>query len=235
MRLSIDTAVFEKHPALIVAVIVATGMDNEGSSPAIAELLRKEEASVRTKLQPETFRDHPHIAALCAIHRSFGNNPNRYAPSVQALVKRVLKGDALPSINPLVDLYNLVSLRHTVCAGAEDLNACSGDIRLAFAEGTEQFRTIGAEADDPPEPGELVYKDDAGILCRKLNWRENDRTKITPQTKNAVIVFEGLPPMTEAGVRMAADEMAALAREFCVAQTRVEILTAGHPECLLLP
>jgi len=231
MEFSVDHDVFEKHPDLAIGVIIATEIENTKASSEITGLLREAEAHIRNSLDAENFKEHPNIASLQEVHRSFGSNPNKYPPSAQALVKRVLKGGELPSINPIVDLYNIISLRYIVCAGAEDLDVCEGNIRLAYAEGTESFLPLGEEEEDPPSEGELVYKDAIGVICRKLNWREGDRTKITDGTKNAVLVIEGFMPFSRDELEQATQELSGLVQKYCQAQTRVEILTKDNPSC----
>ena len=231
MNFSVSPAVFEQHPDLTIGVIVTTEIDNTNPSAEIEDLLRQAEEHVRSSIEIETFKEHPNIAALQEVHRSFGSNPNKFPPSAQALVKRVLKGRQLPSISPLVDLYNVISLRHIVCAGAEDMDACSGDVQLTFADGDEAFFLLGEEEEAPPDEGELVYKDDVGVICRKLNWREGDRSKITDDSKNAVVVVEGFPPFTREELEQAMQELSDLIQKYCGAQTRVEMLDAGSPSC----
>ncbi len=241
MDFSVDPDVFEKHPDLAIGVIIATEIDNTKESSEIADSLHLAEEHVRNTLDIENFKENPNIASLQEVHRSFGSNPNKYPPSAQALVKRVLKGGELPSINPIVDLYNIISLRYIVCAGAEDLDVCEGNIRLAYAEGSESFLPLGLpavasakageEEEDPPSEGELVYKDDVGVICRKLNWREGDRTKITDGTKNAVIVIEGFAPFSKEDLDRAVKELSELIQEHCNAQIRIETLTKDNPSC----
>jgi DNA/RNA-binding domain of Phe-tRNA-synthetase-like protein len=233
MRFSVDPAVFAAHPDAAIAVIVASGIHNDAAPAKVAGMLREAESAVRTSMNEESFKTHPHIAAMQEVHRSFGSNPNKFPPSVQALVKRVLKGGQLPSINTLVDCYNVISLRHVVCVGAEDIDVCTGDIRLTFADGAESFKPLGEEANDPPLPGELIYKDDAGAICRKLNWREGDRTKITKDTKNAIIVIEGFSPIDAATLQSMTGALAELVRRFCGGDVRMEILTTEKADVLL--
>jgi len=223
--------VFENHPDLKIGLIITTNIRNSGSSSILAQMLREEEEKIRNSFAIETFREHPHIASLQEVHRSFGSNPNKHPPSAQALVKRILKGGELPSINPLVDAYNVISLRYIVCAGAEDIDACQGDIVLTYATGSESFKLIGEEEGDTPKPGELVYKDDIGVICRKLNWREGDRTRTTDQTTNAVVVIEGFPPFSQKDLEKALNEAAGLLQKYCKAQTRMEILTKDNSVC----
>ena len=231
MNFVISPTVFDHHPDVAVGIVIATRINNTGSHPEITELLRAEESKIRSQFDLETFREHPQLAALQEVHRSFGSNPNKFPPSIQALIKRILKGGELPSINPIVDIYNIISLRYVVCAGAEDTDTCEGDIQLAFADGSEHFLPLGEESEDLPKEGELVYKDDIGVICRKLNWREGDRTKITSETKNAVIVVEGFPPLASEELQNALNDLSSLVEKYCGAQTRIEILAKGGGKC----
>ncbi|MEI8230049.1 MAG: B3/4 domain-containing protein [Candidatus Peregrinibacteria bacterium] len=233
MDFRISPAVLEQFPAISLGVIVVSNMDNAIPQTEITTLLRMAEQGVRNHLNPETFKEHPHLAAMQEIHRSFGSNPNKYPPSIQALIKRILKGSSLPEINPLVDLYNIISLRSIVCVGAEDTDRCIGDLELTKAIGNEPFTPLGETKNDAPIPGELVYRDSEGIICRRLNWREGDRTKITEQTKNAVVVIEGFPPFTGEALNTALNALAELIRKYCKAETRIEVLTKEHASCLI--
>ncbi|MBT3292969.1 hypothetical protein HN512_00765 [Candidatus Peregrinibacteria bacterium] len=231
MNFVINPKVFENFPDLSVGVIIATDIDNSCKSPEIEEMLRNEEESITKRLDIDSYRDNPKLSALQEVHRSFGNNPNKFPPSIQGLVKRILKGGSLPIINPIVDLYNIISLRHLVCAGAEDFDTCSGDIQLDYANGTESFIPLGENVEDPPKEGELVYKDDIGVICRKLNWREGDRTKITDGTKNALIVLEGFSPFAKEDLEQALNELSEYLIKYCNAETSIKILTKEILEC----
>ena len=224
MNFTIESDIFDMFPHLHVGLLVIKDVDNTKPSDEITHMLRKAEEHVRNEMEVETFKEHPHIAALQEAHRTYGNNPNKYPPSVQALCKRILKGGQLPSINPLVDIYNIVSLNNIICAGCEDLDVVEGDIRLAFAEGSEPFRALGEEENTPPDKGEIVYKDDAGVICRKFNWREGDRTKLTEHTNNAVLVIEGLPPVSVELLENALNDLEELVVSYCGGFTEQHLL-----------
>lgn len=194
MQFSISSAVFNLLPALRVGALVVRGASNKVAHPEVAALLRDAENGLRARYTDETFKDAPHIVQFFEAHRAFGNNPKRYYPSHFALAKRVLKGGSLPSINSFVDLYNVLSLRHLLPVGGENLDRCTGDIVLDRATGTEPFVALGETQNEPPEAGEVIYKDKEGVLCRRMNWREADRTKLTQETANAVLVIESLDP-----------------------------------------
>jgi DNA/RNA-binding domain of Phe-tRNA-synthetase-like protein len=203
------------------------GANNRETHPEVAALLREAESSLRSRLTEDTFKDHPHIVQFFEAHRAFGNNPKRYYPSHFALIKRVIKGGALPTINTIVDLYNILSLKYILPVGGEDLDKCRGDIVLDRATGTEVFIPLGEAENQPPEPGELVYKDTQGVLCRKMNWREADRTKLTNETTNAVLVIESMD--TADPLEEMLRELQELTNRFCGGSLATFILHKEQP------
>lgn len=228
MKFYISKEVLEKYPSLRVGIILAKGIDN--SKGVGEDILRQTEKSLADQSEEKTINDFPHISDWREAHKAFGNNPKRYAPSVLAVVKRVLKGDNLPNINSLVNLYNHISLKHIAPVGGEDLDTCEGDIRLDFAKGDEHFVSIGSGENEPPEAGEVVYKDDKGVLCRKFNWREADRTKLTDDTKNAILVIEALESMSDEELKQALDELSALVSEHCGGELESHIVRENEIE-----
>jgi DNA/RNA-binding domain of Phe-tRNA-synthetase-like protein len=224
----VDPKVFEKNPGLFVGVIAVRGVDNKTKKEEVGALLRNAEEQLRKNFDPEGVNRHPHILAWRDAHKKFGNDPRRYLPSVWAVAKRVAKGGNLPRINSLVDLYNCISLRYMIPVGGEDLEKTEGDIELAYATGEELFTEIGGEENNPPDAGEVVYKDEKGVICRKFNWREADRTKLTDDTKDALIVMEVLPPFGKDVLESAMDEFQILVRQHCGGNSRAAILDGGN-------
>ncbi len=138
-----------------------------------------------------------HLASWAEVYARFGAKPNRTPCSAHALRKRVLKDGALPAINPVVDLYNAVSLRFAVPVGGENIDAYVGPPRLTVADGTEPFDTIasGEPAIEHPTPGEVVWRDGAGVTCRRWNWRQGTRTRLNTFTGRMWFVLESLDTM----------------------------------------
>lgn len=208
MRFAIAPGIFERFPDFLVGVLSCHDLQNPASPPEVIAALRETERAVRaTFADSEALKQHPAIAAQQELHRAFGSNPNKFPPSSFALAKRVVKGGELPAINTLVDLYNTISLQYLLPVGGEDLAACSGDILLTIAEGGEPFTPLGETENDPPVPNEFVYRDDAGIICRRLNWREGERTCLTEKTRDAVLVIEAIPPATRETLQKALEEL----------------------------
>src|SRR3989338_45931 len=143
MKFAIDNKIFENYPELVVGVLVVKNVNNQGSNPEITSLLRREEERIRGLIKPDELSVHPKLVSWLEAHKKFGSKPKDYYPSVYAIVKRVVKGGTLPSINKLVDLYNYICLKYIIPVGGEDLDKCSGDIELTYAKGDEEFFEIG--------------------------------------------------------------------------------------------
>jgi DNA/RNA-binding domain of Phe-tRNA-synthetase-like protein len=193
-------------PDAMIGAIVVHGVDNGPDHPECEDLMIDVADRVARELGEADIGSLSEIAPWRAAYQSFGAKPSKYKSSIENMLRSVRSG-RIRSINPLVDLYNAVSLTHRLPCGGEDLAQIKGDIRLTRAAGGEFFLPLGAEAPDPPFPDEVIYRDDAGAICRCWNWREAERTKITNETSAAFLAIEALPPKSEAELREAVDEL----------------------------
>ena len=206
-------AAFPDYRALIVA---AEGVGNGPSDDASDALLREAEGTYREAGAPDATRsllaraaDHPRIGAWRAAFSAFGAKPSRFPSSVEALLSRVLKGQDLPRVSRLVDLYNAISVRHVVPVGGEDLARIEPPMRLVRARGDEPFDLREGDEVEHPRPGEVVWRDAVAVTCRRWNWRQGRRTALTDSTTRALFVFDRLDPMGVAELHAAADELTA--------------------------
>ena len=205
----VDAAVFALRPdyrALLVAVDgIVPGPSDQGSDA----LLQAAEAAAREVLGGGPAEQLPHVAAWREAYRAFGAKPKRTRNSLEALLRRAESG--LPRVNRLTDLYNAVSVLHQIPVGGEDLTRYAGAPRLKRADGDEPFDTTadGVAVIEHPDPGEVVWCDDAGVTCRRWNWRQARRTQLGENTTAALFILDALEPMTDEALHAAAEDLAA--------------------------
>jgi DNA/RNA-binding domain of Phe-tRNA-synthetase-like protein len=168
------------------------------------------------------------VAAWREAYRAFGAKPQRTRNSLEALLRRAPSG--LPRVNRLTDCYNAVSVLHQIPLGGEDLSCYAGAPRLARAIGTEPFDTTadGIAVIEHPDPGEVVWCDDAGVTCRRWNWRQARRTRLRDDTTTALFILDALDPVPDEALHAAADDLIArLARFGPGIQATRHLLAAG--------
>src|SRR5262245_14502129 len=203
----VDAAVFSLRPdyrAMLVAVDgIVPGPGDEYSDA----LLQAAEAAAREALGDRPAEELPHVAAWREAYRAFGAKPQRTRNSLEALLRRAPSG--LPRVNRLTDLYNAVSVLHQIPLGGEDLNRYTGAPRLVRATGEEPFDTTadGITVTEHPDPGEVVWCDDAGVTCRRWNWRQARRTQLRDDTTAALFIVDALDPVTDQELHATADDL----------------------------
>jgi DNA/RNA-binding domain of Phe-tRNA-synthetase-like protein len=193
----VDPRIWELRPDFVVTVVRARGLSNGPSDDASTSLLRRAERSAREALDGVEPAALPHLAAWRDAYRAFGAKAQRTPCSAEALLKRVVDGEGLPAINRLVDLYNAVSVEFALPVGGEDLARTAGVSRLTVATGAEPFDSFrsGEPVVEHPAAGEVVWIDDAGVTCRRWNWRQCARTRLTERSTDAYFVLERLEPL----------------------------------------
>jgi DNA/RNA-binding domain of Phe-tRNA-synthetase-like protein len=223
-----DAAVFALRPDYRAMLLAVDGIVSGPSDQASDALLQTAEAAAAEALRNQPVEQNPHVAAWREAYRAFGARPKRTRNSLEALLRRAASG--LPRVNQLTDLYNAVSVLHQIPLGGEDLTRYTGAPRLVRAVGTEPFDTVadGVAVTEHPEPGEVVWCDDAGVTCRRWNWRQARRTQLSDDTTTALFILDALDPMTDEALHSAADDLVAhLARLGPGVQVAHRLIAAG--------
>ncbi|MGN5377394.1 hypothetical protein BIV25_20485 [Streptomyces sp. MUSC 14] len=210
--LRIAPAVAEAFPGALVAVVTATGLRGHEPWPHTVTALEELEQQLADGSWAPADETDPRIEAWHSAYRSFGTNPRRIRPSVDALGRRMAKKGGLPRINPAVDSYNSVSVRHGLPSGAFDLDHVTGDIDLRHADGTETFTPLGEpDTVETPKPGEIIYADSEIVLTRHWNHRDAHRTRVTEDSTCVAFVLETLRADRDGDLlKVAADELQSL-------------------------
>jgi DNA/RNA-binding domain of Phe-tRNA-synthetase-like protein len=203
----VDPAVRALRPDYRALLLAVDGIEPGPSDAGTERLLQQAEASARQAMVQRPVDELPHVAAWRDAYKTFGAKPQRTRNSLEALLRRAETG--LPRVNRLTDVYNAVSVLHQVPLGGEDLDRYTGPPRLLRATGEEPFdTTAGGEAVvEHPDAGEVVWCDDAGVTCRRWNWRQARRTQLTDSTTAAVFILDALEPLTDDALGAAADDL----------------------------
>ncbi len=205
----LSPAVADAFPGTFIALVTATGLRGREPWPRTSAALEELEQQVAAGTWNPADETDPRIEAWHTAYRSFGTNPRRIRPSVDALGRRFAKKGTLPRINPAVDSYNAVSVRHGLPAGAFDLDHVTGDVGIHHADGTESFTPLGEpDTVEHPKPGEIIYADDAGVLTRHWNHRDAHRTRVTEDSTRVAFVLETLHAERDGDLlKLAADRL----------------------------
>lgn len=210
----VDAAVFALRPDYRSLLVAVDGIVPGPSDDATEVLLAQAEAAAKDALHDRRPEELPHVAAWREAYRAFGAKPKRTRNSLEALLRRAAEG--LPRVNRLTDTYNAISVLHQIPLGGEDLARYTGPPRLARATGTEPFDTVaeGVAVVEHPDPGEVVWCDDAGVTCRRWNWRQARRTQLGDDTTSALFILDALDPVSDEEVTAAADDLLAHLAQF---------------------
>jgi lysyl-tRNA synthetase class 2 len=230
MKFRIQKKIFKVFGELNIGLVAARDVNNRGEKKEVRRLLEEQQERVRTSYQIESLSQQPKIQAWRKAYSSFGAKPKKHKSSVEGLYRMVLKGLELRHINTAVDIYNFISLKHMIPMGGDDLDRVEGDIVLTFARGNETFVPLNSVDSMPVQEGEVIYRDDVDVLCRRWNWRECDKTKMTEATRNILFVAEGLPPFSRTEVQDVVDELCDLLSLHCGGNFQTAVLDADKPE-----
>ncbi|MEY8445671.1 phenylalanine--tRNA ligase beta subunit-related protein [Enterococcus ratti] len=193
-KIIVNQSFWEIFPEAVIEVLVVKGIDNHTNKEKkkqFQQLLNDAANKARTYLTEETFSQNEIIVQWRQAFSRFKTKKGARS-SIEALLKRVNQRREFFPINPLVDIYNSISLKYGVPCGGEDIEKIKGNLYLGKAQGGESFFPLGAADDAPALPEEIIYYDDEGAICRSFNWREAQRTMLTENTTQAVLVIESV-------------------------------------------
>ena len=186
----IEDSFWSLFPNVKIGIIICNNIDNSiRHIEQYSEIILEAEKESLKYLQSVQFSSNQVIQVWREAFKKFKTKKGARS-SIEALLKRVNNGNHIGTVNPLVDIYNSISLRYALPCGGEAIDKFVGNVRLTTAVANEEFIPLGTDENSSPYEGEIVYKDDKGAICRCWNWREAVRTMLTENTKNAFLCIE---------------------------------------------
>jgi DNA/RNA-binding domain of Phe-tRNA-synthetase-like protein len=214
------------YPELVAGVLRVDGITPDADVAALAE---RHTATARGRLANGPESELPEIGAWRRVFARMGLKPTQYRCASEALLRRLRTDGSLPSIHPLIDLANAVSMAWAMPIAVFDEDRIAGDLVVGYAAGDERYETFGGEIEQP-EPREVVFRDaDGWAHARRWTNRQSGRSAIRPETARVLAVVEGVHATAGADVPRALAALAdGIASTWCT-QPRTAILSDAQP------
>ncbi len=189
---------FQYHPDILTSfpnvcggVILASGLRNGQTPDALRDAYLVEQQAALARIGSTPLSEIESLSAWRGAFRAFGVEPTQYRSAAESLLRRLTKKGDIPSINTLVDIGNLVSIRYALPVAVFDIQALQGAVTVHFADGSERFTPLGESTVEHPERGEVVFSDETGlVIARRWCWRQSDESAARESTTDAIITIE---------------------------------------------
>lgn len=206
-----DTGILDRFPGIRAAVVHATGLSNGPSPDSLREAYTEEQAAVLARIGDTALSEIPSLAAWRRAFTAFGVKPTQYRSAAESLLRRLTNQGDIPSINTLVDIANLISIRYRIPVAVCDQRSVTGVTTVRFATGDERFTDLGSGTTSHPDAGEVVFVDDNGVAsARRWCWRQSAESAAGPETVEAIFTIEGQHEDAEEDVKGATDDLVGL-------------------------
>ncbi|HUY75350.1 MAG TPA: phenylalanine--tRNA ligase beta subunit-related protein [Ktedonobacterales bacterium] len=220
-----------RYPHVVGGVILASGLRNGPTVDTLLAAYQAEQEATIQRIGDTPLSQLPSLAAWRSVFRGFGVDPTQYRCAAEALLRRLTKKGAIPSINTLVDVGNLVSIRYALPVAIFDTRAIHGAVTVRFSNGSEQFITLGEGAADHLPPSEAIFADEANlVIARRWCWRQSDESAARDDTTDALITVEAHHENGHTDVAAAVDALLALLNTYASGACTAHVLDTDHPE-----
>lgn len=226
-----DPALLARFPGTVGGVLLGRDLRNGSTPPALLELYRQEQNAVLRRLGDTPLSQLPSISAWRGVFSGFGVEPTRYRSAPESLLRRLTKKGDIPSINLLVDLGNLVSIRYALPVAIIDTRQIAGNLKVKSAAGTERFTVLKDTGDtiEHPEPGEVIFADDNDLVfARRWCWRQSETSAAQPDTTAVIIATEAQHAGGRGDIEAALADLLYLLKEYAGGSYTTGILDSNN-------
>lgn len=214
MILTIDSEVKARFPGLQVLAYYVKGVKVKKEDAALEKFREQIVTQVREKFDLESLKNVPVFRAYRDFFWEIGIDPTKVRPAAEALIRRILRGEAMPNINNVVDAYNLASINTEIALAAFDEDRLRGELLMRLAKAGEKFLGIGMEKPMTLEGGEIVISDEEKLIAI-YPYRDAEYSKVTEETKNVLLLVCGVPGIEEERLLNAGQLALSYVTKFC--------------------
>jgi len=227
-----DPAILERFPLVTGGVILAKGLRNGPTPEPLRAASLEEQRATLARIGETPLSQLPTLAAWRSAFRRFGVDPTQCRCAAEALLRRLTKKGDIPSINALVDLSNLVSIRYALPVAVIDTRSLTGPLTVRFATGDERYTPLGQpDVTEHPTAGEVVFADDAGLVfAERWCWRQSDQSAARDETTAVVITVEAQHEGARPEIEVALADLLALLERHAGGHVISAVLDATQPE-----
>jgi DNA/RNA-binding domain of Phe-tRNA-synthetase-like protein len=234
---------FQYHPEIVArfpnicgGVILVPKIAVQPSPPELQEIFFSEQQAVKEHIGAIPLSEIASVAAWRGAFRSFGVDPTAYRSACEALLRRLTKKGDIPSINTLVDICNLVSIRYALPVAAFNVQALQGPITVRFAQGSERYTPLDGNTIENPLSGEVIFCDDCGlVVARRWCWKQSLESATGFDTQQAVLTVEAQHPGGRGDIQAAIDDLELLLGKYSSGRFISGIVDASQPSFVFEP
>lgn len=225
-----DPALLARFPTIVGGVILAQNMANGPTPDSLQTMYQAEQQATLQRIGATPLSQIPSLSAWRSAFRGFDVEPTQYRSAAEALLRRLTKKGDIPSINLLVDLGNLVSIRYALPVAVFDTRTLQGSVMVHFADGLERYTTLGESEVDHPQPGEVIFSDENKlVIARRWCWRQSEQSAASAETRSAIITTEAHHTTGHRDIEASLNDLLALLREYTGGNFISAVLDAEHP------
>ena len=111
MFFRVDKKIANIGDGIYTGVVVAYGLNNKTVCPQTTELLQNEVNCVYESLNGQSVKSIETLNVYRNAMKNLGINPSKFPCSVEAILTRISKKGEFPSLGPVVDLGNYISVK----------------------------------------------------------------------------------------------------------------------------
>ena len=231
MKFIVEKEVFDKLDDVCFGIVVAKGIDNTQKIEKIQELLEVGIKANEEKYEGKKVKESEEVACYRDAFRTLGINPNKFMSSIESMLTRVSKKKGLPSINPIVDIGNAMSLKYYLPMGAHDIDTIMPqNVEVRFSREGDKFIPFGETEPEILDAGELVYAVGDKVRTRRWIWRQSEEGKIVESTKNIFFPIDGFKKSNYENLMAAREELASLLKEIFGCEVKMGFIDTDNRE-----